>query len=235
MVSKSIEQNCNTMTRNLRKNKKNVFNTSITVIILTMTIGLFFITKPSLLLFFNDNRSPFWDVFFKYGTKLGEEPAYLILTVVFLFRKVKKGMLIGLIGFFVMGLSFALKALFKIDRPLTYFRKLDLTDQLSFIEGVDLHTAATSFPSGHAMSAFALFSLVALFLSNKKRYVIPVLFVAVIIAISRVYLMQHFYIDIYVGSVIGVLVALLFYEIEKRIKWGNDHFLENPILRKKHK
>ncbi|RYD68900.1 MAG: phosphatase PAP2 family protein [Sphingobacteriales bacterium] len=67
-----------------------------------------------------------------------------------------------------------------------------------------------SFPSGHTASAFCLFTLLALFVANKK-YGLFFLLMALLVAYSRIYLSQHNFIDTYVGAWIGILSALVIY------------------------
>jgi membrane-associated phospholipid phosphatase len=62
-----------------------------------------------------------------------------------------------------------------------------------------------SFPSGHAMSAFAVAGAIAL-LAPRLRW--PVLTLAAAIAFSRVYLGVHFWLDIIVGSALGLTVGI---------------------------
>ena len=62
-----------------------------------------------------------------------------------------------------------------------------------------------SFPSGHAMSAFAVAGAVAL-LAPRLRW--PVLGLAALIAFSRVYLGVHFWIDVLAGAALGFAVGL---------------------------
>ena len=62
-----------------------------------------------------------------------------------------------------------------------------------------------SFPSGHAMSAFAVAGAIAL-LAPRLRW--PVLVLAAAIAFSRVYLGVHFWIDVMVGSALGLAIGL---------------------------
>jgi membrane-associated phospholipid phosphatase len=62
-----------------------------------------------------------------------------------------------------------------------------------------------SFPSGHAMSAFAVAGALAL-LAPRLR--VPVLALAAVIAFSRVYLGVHFWIDVLVGSALGLAIGL---------------------------
>ena len=67
-----------------------------------------------------------------------------------------------------------------------------------------------SFPSGHATTAFAAATVVAVLV---PRWRIPALALAAIVALSRVYLGVHFVLDVVagalIGSLIGVSVALL--------------------------
>jgi membrane-associated phospholipid phosphatase len=62
-----------------------------------------------------------------------------------------------------------------------------------------------SFPSGHAMSAFAVATAIAVLAPRMRA---PVLALAAAIAFSRVYLGVHFWIDVLVGAALGVAVGL---------------------------
>ncbi len=185
--------------------------------------------KPETILFFSENRNGLLDVFFSWATKMGEGPVYIAVAVAFLFFRLGQALWVGLVGFFVMGLSFLLKWLFAVDRPVAFFQKHNLLDQLTFVEGIEVHSGATSFPSGHSMSAFALYGLLILFLPNKKRYTLPLFAVAVAVAISRIYLVQHFYVDVYFGSLIGVLVAIVFYVLHEKMGFRGGHFMGKPV------
>jgi membrane-associated phospholipid phosphatase len=61
-----------------------------------------------------------------------------------------------------------------------------------------------SFPSGHAMSAFAVGAAIAV-LAPRTRW--PVLGVAATIAFSRVYLGVHFWIDVLAGAGLGIAIG----------------------------
>ena len=57
------------------------YNIPIILYFITCFILLFFLNKGDLVLFFSDNRTEFWNMFFLYGTKLGEEYTYLLAIV----------------------------------------------------------------------------------------------------------------------------------------------------------
>jgi membrane-associated phospholipid phosphatase len=63
-----------------------------------------------------------------------------------------------------------------------------------------------SFPSGHAMTAFAVASAIAM-LAPRLRW--PVLGLAALIAFSRVYLGVHFWLDVLVGAAFGMAIGTL--------------------------
>ena len=65
--------------------------------------------------------------------------------------------------------------------------------------------SSPSFPSGHAMSAFAVAGAIAV-LAPRLR--VPVLALAAAIAFSRVYLGVHFWIDVLAGAALGLAVGV---------------------------
>lgn len=81
------------------------------------------------------------------------------------------------------------------------------------IEGLQLHTAM-SFPSGHTAGAFSFLTLLSLLLSAKNAVWSVLFFLSgLLVAYSRIYLGQHFYIDIYAGSISGTVLTTLFFRL----------------------
>ena len=109
-------------------------------------------------------------------------------------------------------------------RPSKYFELYE-TYQLHLVEGVKLHSLQ-SFPSGHTATAFNLFLMLALMVKNNYlKLVFSTL--AVVIAYSRVYISQHFLVDITAGSVVGVIFILFaFLWFEKY----NKNWLDRSLL-----
>jgi membrane-associated phospholipid phosphatase len=77
------------------------------------------------------------------------------------------------------------------------------------VKGVEL-ARYNSFPSGHTISAFAVFGLLALLDRRKNRGWLWAALGA-LVGYSRVYLFQHFVADAFAGSIIGTLSAVVAY------------------------
>lgn len=193
---------------------------------------LFFIEKSDVIFFFSENRTPSLDLFFTYFTKMGEEIMYLVFLVLFLFVKIRYALLIPLIGGTVSIMSYSTKAFFAHDRPLMFLENMNLVDQVNFVEGVKLLVGPTSFPSGHTMSAFALYGLVAFMFPRKKIWGVIFFFVALFIGLSRNYLVQHFFQDIYLGAMMGFGLSIFFYWGQSKFKLEESHWLNQPIWKK---
>ena len=83
---------------------------------------------------------------------------------------------------------------------------------LSFVNVIGKPLKMGSFPSGHAQLIFTVATIV----SNKyKRFRIPLISMAMIISISRVYLGAHFPLDVFAGGLIGYGVGKLALFIEE--------------------
>ena len=164
---------------------------------------MFFYTKTDMYLLVNKHYNEFFDFLFKNLTHLGNGLFSIIIVVVLLLWKFRYSMIL-LISYLLSGLiSQVFKRVIFPDmlRPAAICE-----DACHFIEGVKLHYHH-SFPSGHTTSAFALFLCLAFFTNNK---LIQFLFFVLALAIgySRIYLSQHFFVDVYFGALIGVIFAI---------------------------
>lgn len=204
--------------------------------ILYLVVGgilLFNIDQGDAIIYFSDHRTAFGDLFFKYFTKMGEEPIYILLVSIFLFIRIRYAILIPLTGVLALGFSAILKYYFSHPRPFVFFNENGWFDQLNLVEGVKLYTGATSFPSGHTTSAFAVFALVAFLFARKKYLGLLMLICAILVALSRIYLIQHFLKDVYLGAILGVSIAALVFFLQNKIefdpsKWWDKSFNESP-------
>jgi undecaprenyl-diphosphatase len=74
---------------------------------------------------------------------------------------------------------------------------------------------SASFPSGHATTAFAAAALVGAF---HPRFRIPLYGVATLVALSRVYLGVHFWLDVVAGSALGIAIGLAIAAAARRLR-----------------
>ena len=188
-------------------------------------ILLFFIEKGAVVLFFNEHRTDFWTNFFYYFTKMGEEWAYVLSILIFSFlKKIRVAIAIALTGFMTMIVSFAAKSFFHLPRPITFFSKKGLLNDILIPEGHKIYQGYSAFPSGHTMSAFALFGLIALLLNGRNLLGFVFFSIAFLVGLSRIYLFHHFYEDVFFGALCGFLIAILFKKL-----LDQKHFLNGNL------
>ena len=66
--------------------------------------------------------------------------------------------------------------------------------------------SSSSFPSGHATTAFAAAAVIAILCPRLAK---PAFALAALVALSRVYLGVHFTLDVLVGAALGTLIGVL--------------------------
>ncbi len=201
------------------------------ILLLALIPILILYPKPDIHLYINRLNSDFSDWLFRHITFLGDGLFIIVPALVLLFFSLRHFVFL-VVSYFSTGLfAQILKRVFFEDvaRPSRYFED---TASLHLVNGVEL-LGGRSFPSGHATSAFALFLCFALISPN--RYIKLACFVlACLVAFSRVYLSQHFLIDIIAGSLIGTLGAtgfyLVFYHDERKwYAWTIQNLFRNDV------
>ena len=203
--------------KDLIKLKAWFFVPLVFLVVLAFRIIMLF-PKGDLHLMMNRFHSGFLDLFFNLVTWMGDGMIILVLCFILLFFSFRLSAYIittyAATGIFVQ----LLKHLFFDDvlRPAGYFKDIA---SLYMVEGVKMYYNH-SFPSGHAATAFGLFLCLAMVMKNKLAQFLC-LVLAIITAYSRVYLSQHFLLDIVVGALIGITGSIaiypFFYRNEK--KW----------------
>lgn len=170
-------------------------------------ILVFLMTKHGdVVLFLNRYSREEWDAFVLFLTDLGLGSFVAGLMALLLLVRVRYGLTglvnLGLVGIFTNVFK---KMLFSDRvRPFNYFYYDDFT---RFIYSAELNYHF-SFPSGHTMTIFAAMSLLAYYVGHKWVGLL-FFFFALVIGFTRVYLLQHFFLDVYVGSLIGVFCTFL--------------------------
>ena len=203
--------------------KKSVYFTiPLLFFVLFGAIYLSFFNKGDLVIWLNDHHTSFGDVFFKIATYIGDGSfAAIIAVLILLYRPY------WFVQFLTAVLSNAIviyilkREIFNFDRPLRALAHI----KPCVVEGVEIHEIY-SFPSGHTNSMFVLGLVMTLLLKNKK-WGIFFFGLSMATAVSRMYLFQHFFMDVYAGGLIGVVISLFtFYWIDK------SNLKNNPRLQK---
>ena len=159
----------------------------------------------------NAYHNSFLDQFFKYVTFFGDGRFVFFIAFIFLFANKKFGtsILISLIINTILIQVLKRVVFTQKFRPGFYFKSLIEEGSWNMIDGVELYEKF-SFPSGHTASIFCLCISIC-FLMKKKYFSLLLVLLAYIVGFSRVYLSQHFLIDVLTGTLIGSIVPLLMY------------------------
>jgi membrane-associated phospholipid phosphatase len=176
-------------------------------VILLLPVMIYF-SKGNIHLYINNLNSTWADFFFKYITNLGSGLAVVFVSILYLFISFRKTLIISVSGIACGLMVQILKQLVfnQMVRPFKFFEGIR---NLHLIDGVQM-LSYNSFPSGHSASIFALCLCLAAF-SSSVNWKVILFCIAVLVAFSRVYLSQHFLVDTYFGSMIGVLMASIAY------------------------
>lgn len=172
-----------------------------------------------MLIAINKLRTPFWDAFFKIGTHFAEPIAYITIILIVTAFSYRKGLFVVVAGSSAGIIAGILKAIFSQARPMRWFfdNHQEIWHSLSlFEEEWRSWDAASSFPSGHTTSAFALYSFLAFNARKGKLSVSTLCFLlAGMVALSRMYLLYHFLRDVTVGAGLGLCIGALVYYLQK--------------------
>lgn len=169
-------------------------------------MAFLWIEKGDVVIYINRYATDFGDIFFKYFTEAGNGWVIVPVAVITLLYRYYYGVVMTISLLFTFVASYLFKQVFfpGVLRPRA---ALDESVFTHFIDGFDYHSV-NSFPSGHTMAAFSCFFTLALFIPNKYLSY-AILIIAFIVGLSRMYLLQHFFVDVYVGSLIGSINTVL--------------------------
>ena len=195
------------------------------LIFLTMVIGLLCgYPKTELHMMLNSHHTSIQDTLFKYYTQLAEWPLYVLALIPLLYKKkmmtIYYALCEGTGAIFVTILKFT----FRADRPVVVFENYpDMV--LPLVDGVRMHHS-NSFPSGHTSTFFIFATCCVIILAyryiREKQHepktrlmfytsILAILALAALGGYSRIYLSQHFMIDVCVGSIVGFVTPFLIF------------------------
>ena len=184
------------------------------VLALILAVALLIVPKAELHLALCQPHTPFLDTFIPFITNLVDWLPYLIVVLLLFYRA-------GWSTFLASNLLLTtlivqpIKHIVHAPRPLTWFAEYMPDITLPLVEGVRMNHWL-SFPSGHTATFFALFFCVSIILcaeNIKGKYILSFLcfLCASFGAYTRIYLSQHFALDIFAGILIAVCSTLILY------------------------
>lgn len=205
--------------------RRNWIYVSGTLLFVLINLGFILTSNQGdALVYINGLRDQYYDIFFRIGTKFAEPEAYLGVLIIVTAFSYRKGIFAILAGTAAGVSAGILKWLFAQPRPMRWF--FDNYEEIwhslnHFEEQYRNWGEASSFPSGHATSAFALYGFLAFNARRgRKRVHIICLGLALMVAFSRMYLLYHFLRDVTAGAFLGLLVGILIYLLQ-------EHFFPN--------
>ncbi len=170
-------------------------------------------TKEDIYFAINHRHTVFTDVFLAHITQLGASDSCILFSIVVFLINFRKGFLLASSYILTFVISQTIKHLVKAPRPHLFFAKK--LNGIYLVKGVVM-LDTNSFPSGHSVSAFTA-AVVLTYVAKNKWWGWFSLLIAVLIAYSRMYLSEHFLIDVTAGSALGVFVtAFWLYWIDRQ-------------------
>ena len=183
-----------------------------------------FNSKAETHLEFNSLHAHFFDIFFSYLTFLGDGITATLVVILLLPVKFRYAFCVAISNSCSAVVTQFLKHTFfsEVVRPKKFFEGMH---DLYLVPGIDTHLL-NSFPSGHSTCAFSLYFALAMLVKNKiLKFVF--FFLALLIGYSRIYLSQHFFEDVYAGSLIGVGTTVLIFYFFFEKQWG---WMEHSLI-----
>ena len=205
-----------------------VFITLSLILLGVLGLALLYIPKGDLHWMLCNRHTPARDMLYRYYTQIAEWLPYVICVIILLFSRIGDGIFASAAQICSALTTQLFKHIINSPRPITWFGMNYPEVQLPLTEGVRMNEWY-SFPSGHTTSFFALFFVLSIILSHQwprfAPYTQALCFVlAALGGYSRIYLSQHFTIDVFGGVIVGMLITIVCYAVFYRYEdkqWYN--------------
>ena len=198
------------------------------VLALVLGIMLLVVPKADLHLLLSQRHTFTWDIIVPIFTNLVDWLPYLTVVLLLFYRA-------GWSTFLASNLLLStiivqsIKHIVNAPRPITWFSDNHPDINLTLVEGVKMNEWH-SFPSGHTTTFFVLFFTLSIIICTKnikgKNILALICFLCASFgAYTRIYLSQHFALDVFAGILIAVFSTLsLYFFLVKKTKdtqfWG---------------
>lgn len=174
------------------------------VLIICLIIKMLY-TRPEIYFAVNSHYSNFADFIAPYITDLGNGWTTVMIAAIMVLFSYRKALILAS-AYAVTSISAQIiKYIFDAPRPKLYFK--DQISKIHFVKAVEI-LSYHSFPSGHTVTAFML-AVIFTYWSKNKAWGLVFLLLAICVGYSRMYLSEHFFEDVVAGSVIGVILTVI--------------------------
>jgi membrane-associated phospholipid phosphatase len=183
--------------------------------IIALVVASFIVPKGQDVLWINGHYSAFADRFFQTITRLGEGWIFIPVLIISLFIRYSLSLAVT----FMAALHGIICTLVKKSLPVEAFLRPSevlKSEALHYVPGEVLHQFL-SFPSGHTATVFCFAVLAALLVRHRLASIV-LLSLALLVGYSRIYLLQHFLLDVTAGALIGVASAFFSLYLFDRIQ-----------------
>ena len=200
------------------------FNISMLIILAMgglVILASFILKKEAFFLLLNIDLGNKADLFFKYFTNVGDGLSWLLWGSLIIVKKGKKylPLLLSAVIFSTLLTQISKQVIYPDEpRPLQAIADQNL---VHYVSGVTVHSI-NSFPSGHTATAFTFVLVLALF-SQSTKWLILGFVATILVAYSRIYLGQHFPLDVGAGMLVAVCTMALSVGVQKRFEQKKLH------------
>lgn len=205
-----------TLLSNLRHSLFFLIPQGLFLVVMGIILSLY--QKDAIHLAINRHNSAFGDAVMPWITWGGDGLAITIMVLLLFAWNRKFAFFTGISCLLASGITILLKhtIYYGEPRPKLFF---DNPSPLHFVPGVHNYLYDT-FPSGHTTVAFAFYFCLVFAVKNNFLK-LGLFLLAVLVGYSRIYLSQHFLDDVFGGSIIGTISALLIFTIAIHKSWLN--------------
>jgi membrane-associated phospholipid phosphatase len=192
------------------------------VLIICLIIKILY-TRPEIYFAVNSHYYNFADFIAPYVTDLGNGWTTVVIAAIMVLFSYRKALILAS-AYAVTSISAQIiKYIFDAPRPKLYFK--DQISKIHFVKAVEI-LSYHSFPSGHTVTAFML-AVIFTYWSKNKAWGLVFLLLAIFVGYSRMYLSEHFFEDVVAGSVVGVILTVIW------LYWlDNKAFIHRPKWQK---
>jgi membrane-associated phospholipid phosphatase len=182
----------------IRKASVAVCTFGVIILIVSQLIG-----KQQLFLYLNANLGIAVDYFLGIFTNAGDGAMWLVVLLLVLYQFKKKHFFPLVLTTFLTSTALVQFCKYVIlpneARPYSAIADKSLIHTVSFITPHEIN----SFPSGHTATAFCIYLLLTLFIRQSWWLWVGLLY-AVLVGYSRIYVAQHFPLDVAAGMLVSV-------------------------------